>query len=229
MATNSSAALSNVVEKATGISVNVASLNEPTENDYLKLLEMDNAAQAEVDGWIKQNNEFKQQGAGLSEVTLNARIEKRFEPVKKAYEDFLQRNPKHARARLAYGSFLNDIHEEDEALLQWEKAREADPHNPAAWNNLANYHGHNGPVAKSFAYYAKAIEPKEPSDTDPPDVHAKWNDWREHMERITGLSELIIAKQRHGATGKVRLRFEARITKFSDLAPDDMRAAYESD
>ncbi|EJU10581.1 replicative DNA helicase, partial [Sphingomonas sp. LH128] len=30
-------------------------------------------------------------------------------------------------------------------------------------------------------------------------------------------------------TGKVRLRFEARITKFSDLAPDDMRAAFESD
>ena len=78
-------------------------------------------------------------------------------------------------------------------------------------------------------YYARAVEPKEPTDNDPPDVHTKWNEWREHMERITGLSELIIAKQRHGATGKVRLRFEARITKFSDLAPDDMRAAYESD
>ena len=158
VATNSAGALSNVVEKATGISVNVAQLNDPSEREYLKLLEMDDAAQAEVDGWIKQNNEFKQQGAGLSEVTLNARIEKRFEPVKKAYEDFLQRNPKHARARLAYGSFLNDIQDEDAAYLQWEKAREADPNNPAAWNNLANYHGHVGPVAKSFAYYAKAIE-----------------------------------------------------------------------
>ncbi len=158
VATNSSAALSNVVEQTTGISVNVASLNDPTEKEYLRLLEMDNAAQAEVDRWIKENNEFKQQGAGVGEITLNSRIEKRFEPVKKAYEDFLQRNPKHARARLAYGSFLNDIHGEDEALLQWEKAREADPNNPAAWNNLANYHGHNGPVAKSFAYYAKAIE-----------------------------------------------------------------------
>ena len=78
-------------------------------------------------------------------------------------------------------------------------------------------------------YYARAVEPKEPTESDPPDVHTKWNEWREHMERITGLSELIIAKQRHGATGKVRLRFEARITKFSDLAPDDMRAAFESD
>jgi replicative DNA helicase len=36
------------------------------------------------------------------------------------------------------------------------------------------------------------------------------------MERVYGLSELIIAKQRHGATGKVKLRFEAKITRFSD-------------
>jgi len=78
-------------------------------------------------------------------------------------------------------------------------------------------------------YYAMATEPKEPSDTDPPDVHTKWQAWRERMEQITGLSELIVAKQRHGATGKVRLRFEARITRFSDLADDDMRTAYGDD
>lgn len=78
-------------------------------------------------------------------------------------------------------------------------------------------------------YYVKATEPKFPSDTDGPDVKDKWETWRAKMEEVTGLSELIIAKQRHGATGKVRLRFEARITKFSDLAPDDMRAAFESD
>ncbi|MFC6622379.1 replicative DNA helicase [Novosphingobium panipatense] len=78
-------------------------------------------------------------------------------------------------------------------------------------------------------YYVKATEPKFPSDTDGPDVKDKWETWRARMEEVTGLSELIIAKQRHGATGKVRLRFEARITKFSDLAPDDMRAAFESD
>ena len=34
----------------------------------------------------------------------------------------------------------------------------------------------------------------------------------------TGLTELIIAKQRHGATGKVRMKFDPTITKFSDLA-----------
>jgi len=78
-------------------------------------------------------------------------------------------------------------------------------------------------------YYHKATEPKYPTDTDPPEVVAKFDAWREKMEQIMGLSELIIAKQRHGATGKVRLKFEARITKFSDLAPDDMRAAMYGD
>jgi len=158
LATNSAGAISNVVEKTTGISVNVAQVNDPVEREYLKLLEMDDAAQAEVDRWIKENNEFQQQAAGVERITLNARIEKRFAPVRKAYEEFLQRNPNHAKARLAYGSFLNDIQEEEAAHLQWEKAREADPGNPAAWNNLANYYGHNGPVTNSFRYYAKAIE-----------------------------------------------------------------------
>ena len=158
VATNSAGAISNVVEKTTGLSVNVAQLNDATEREYLKLLEMDDAAQREVDRWIKENNEFRAQGAGIDAITLNARIERRFAPVKKAYEDFLRRNPNHARALLAYGSFLNDIQEEEAAQVQWEKARQADPKNPAAWNNLANYFGHNGPVSNSFAYYAKAME-----------------------------------------------------------------------
>jgi replicative DNA helicase len=78
-------------------------------------------------------------------------------------------------------------------------------------------------------YYAMATEPKEPTDSDPQDVHTKWQAWREKMEQITGLSELIVAKQRHGATGKVRLRFEARITRFSDLAEDALAQAYDDD
>ncbi len=40
------------------------------------------------------------------------------------------------------------------------------------------------------------------------------------MAAAFGTAELLIAKQRHGATGKVRLKFEAKITRFSDLADD---------
>ena len=48
------------------------------------------------------------------------------------------------------------------------------------------------------------------------------------MERVHGLAELIVAKQRHGSTGKVRLRFESKITRFSDLADDALAShSYE--
>ena len=68
----------------------------------------------------------------------------------------------------------------------------------------------------------KMTEPKMPADGDTPDVRDKWEKWVQKMEQVTGLAELIVAKQRHGATGKVRLRFEARITRFSDLAPEEL-------
>lgn len=71
-------------------------------------------------------------------------------------------------------------------------------------------------------YYVKMVEPKFPAEGDTPDVADKWEKWRQKMEQVTGLAELIVAKQRHGATGKVRLRFEARITRFSDLAPEEL-------
>ena len=40
------------------------------------------------------------------------------------------------------------------------------------------------------------------------------------MEQIYGLAELIVAKQRHGSTGRIRMKFDARITRFSDIAED---------
>lgn len=70
-------------------------------------------------------------------------------------------------------------------------------------------------------YYVAAKEPKQPHDGDDAKTHEAHAKWAEEMERVHGLAELIIAKQRHGATGKVRLRFESRITRFSDLADDD--------
>jgi tetratricopeptide (TPR) repeat protein len=152
------ATVSNLVERKTGLPPDTGKLNDPVEKEFVKLLELDDAAQTEVDRWIRENDAFKAQGGGIEQALLNGRITKRFEPVKRAYEDFLNVHPEHARARLAYGSFLNDIHEEEAAQAQWEKARELDPKNPAAWNNLANYYGHNGPVIKAFEYYGKAIE-----------------------------------------------------------------------
>lgn len=131
---------------------------DPVEADFQRVMAMDDAAHDEIDKWIKDNGAFARKGAGLTEAVLSLKIEQRLEPVKKAYEDFLQRHPKHARGQLAFGSFLNDLGEEVEARKRWEKALELDPSNPAAYNNLANSYGQTGPVAKAFELYAKAIE-----------------------------------------------------------------------
>jgi tetratricopeptide (TPR) repeat protein len=164
LATNQPAAVSNLVQNTTGVSVEVPNPDDPVEKAYQALLEKDDAAQREIDRWIQENQAFAAEGADTSQATLALRIEERLKPVQEAYEDFLRRHPEHVRARLAYGSFLGDIGQELQAKEQWEKARELDPENPAAWNNLGNYYGHRGPVKKAFEYYAKAIEinPAEP-------------------------------------------------------------------
>lgn len=135
-----------------------------TETEYLKLLEQDDAAQTDADRWIREAKEFEVAGAGESRETLVARIEQRFDAVRKRYEEFLQKYPRHVQARLAYGSFLNETRDEDKGVEQWERAREIDPKHPAAWNNLANHYGHRGPVKKAFEYYEQAIvlAPDEP-------------------------------------------------------------------
>ena len=65
-------------------------------------------------------------------------------------------------------------------------------------------------------YYLANKEPREGGD-DAKSQDA-YQEWQRQMQEVYGQAELIVAKQRHGATGKVRLRFDARITKFSDLA-----------
>jgi len=76
-------------------------------------------------------------------------------------------------------------------------------------------------------YYVAAREPKRPTESDDVKTHDEHARWAEDMERVYGLAELIVSKQRHGATGKVRLRFEPRITRFSDLAEEAQGYDYD--
>ncbi|MGI8610997.1 MAG: replicative DNA helicase [Sphingomicrobium sp.] len=69
-------------------------------------------------------------------------------------------------------------------------------------------------------YYVASREPKRPAEGDDAKIHEAHEEWARDMNRVYGLAELIVAKQRHGATGKVRLKFDSRITKFSDAADD---------
>jgi tetratricopeptide (TPR) repeat protein len=144
--------------------IGVPGADDPVEREYKKLMENDDAAQAEVEQWIRDNDEAGARGGGVPPADLRRRIRDRLAPVRSAYDDFIRRHPDHARARVAYGSFLSEQHDEDGAQEQLEKALALDSQDPAAHNNLANLYGHTGQVKKAFALYAKAIElnPKEP-------------------------------------------------------------------
>jgi replicative DNA helicase len=67
-------------------------------------------------------------------------------------------------------------------------------------------------------YYVAAREPK--GDSQDGKTAETYNAWVQEMQDAFQKAELIIAKQRHGATGKVRLKFESSITKFSDYIDD---------
>ena len=69
-------------------------------------------------------------------------------------------------------------------------------------------------------YYVNFQKPTEPSASAgamDPEVVA-FEDWMRAMEKVHGVAEVVVAKQRHGSTGTIPLKFDARITKFSDLA-----------
>lgn len=59
-------------------------------------------------------------------------------------------------------------------------------------------------------YYVKNKEPKIGTAE-----HLKW---QADMEEVFGKAEVIVAKQRHGPTGTVKLAFQSEFTRFSDLA-----------
>jgi replicative DNA helicase len=60
------------------------------------------------------------------------------------------------------------------------------------------------------SYYLGRAEPREGTP--------EHMTWQEEMDRVHGLAEVIIGKQRHGPIGTVRLAFNEDITKFGNLA-----------
>ncbi|MGA2852982.1 MAG: tetratricopeptide repeat protein [Verrucomicrobiota bacterium] len=164
LATNQPLAVSNLIQQNAGVSVTVVNPNDPAEVELRQVMEDDDAALAEVDRWIQTNNALVAAGAGESKEVLNLRIRARLDTVRTNYAGFLRRHPDSARGFLAYGTFLDDIGDEEAGRVQFENAAQIDPKNPAAWNNLANYYGENGPLTNAFADYARAIEldPTEP-------------------------------------------------------------------
>ncbi|MGQ0558483.1 MAG: replicative DNA helicase [Sphingosinicella sp.] len=69
-------------------------------------------------------------------------------------------------------------------------------------------------------YYVASRQPREAGEGDDPKTIQAFEEWKRDMERVYGKAELIIGKQRHGAIGKVHLKFDPRITRFSDQAEE---------
>jgi tetratricopeptide (TPR) repeat protein len=159
LVTNEPASVSNRVA-STNISLSSPDANDPLEKQLARIMAEDNASQAEVDQWIKDNDAFAAKGGGVPKAEMRHRILERFASVRKGYEDFILAHPDHARARIAYASFLGDINDEEGARDQLEKAMALDGKDPAALNNLANIYAHIGPIEKAFECYSKAIELK---------------------------------------------------------------------
>ena len=55
-------------------------------------------------------------------------------------------------------------------------------------------------------------------NSEPPQDDPAYADWYTKMEKMRGIAEVVVAKQRHGPTGTVPLSFTGEFTRFSDLA-----------
>jgi len=72
-------------------------------------------------------------------------------------------------------------------------------------------------------YYLKGTEVEMPTPEEAAsnlDKVSKYEDWKQRYESVAGRAEIIVAKQRHGSTGIVRVRFDGRTTKFSDAVDE---------
>jgi replicative DNA helicase len=74
-------------------------------------------------------------------------------------------------------------------------------------------------------YYQSRLEPTKLPNQDNEKYQHLHKEWQDHCEEIYGVTEVIIAKQRHGPVGTIKLHFNANTTKFEDLAvPDHLPA-----
>jgi len=68
-------------------------------------------------------------------------------------------------------------------------------------------------------YYLERSEPQQRADESGDRFNERYNRWQERYEKVAGLADVIIAKQRHGPIGRVGLRFEPETTRFHTYAP----------
>ncbi len=69
-------------------------------------------------------------------------------------------------------------------------------------------------------YYLERAEPQQKPEENADKFHERMLKWQERCEQAHNVAEVIVAKQRHGPIGTVKLHFEADFTHFSDHIDD---------
>ena len=65
-------------------------------------------------------------------------------------------------------------------------------------------------------YYLERAEPQQKPEETSEHFHERYAKWQERCELAHNIAEVIVAKQRHGPIGTVKVHFEADFTHFSD-------------
>jgi len=76
-------------------------------------------------------------------------------------------------------------------------------------------------------YYLSRGEPSRRPDESDDRFNDRYDRWKARCEAVYGTAEIIIAKQRHGPIGSIKLHFEAETTKFDNLIGSEHLPAQE--
>ncbi len=71
------------------------------------------------------------------------------------------------------------------------------------------------------SYYLERLEPIRKSEEDDIKYNERVSRWQQLTNENYNKAEIIIAKQRHGPIGSIKMHFDANYTKFSDLTSKD--------
>ena len=71
------------------------------------------------------------------------------------------------------------------------------------------------------SYYLERLEPIRKSEEDDLKYNERVSRWQQLTNDNYNKAEIIIAKQRHGPIGSIKMQFDANYTKFSDLTTKD--------
>ncbi|MEE2698366.1 MAG: replicative DNA helicase [Pseudomonadota bacterium] len=66
-------------------------------------------------------------------------------------------------------------------------------------------------------YYLDRKRPSYRGDEDEIDYQRRYEKWEETKTKVANLADVIVAKQRHGPIGDIKLHFNGAFTRFSDL------------